>query len=46
MTDVGSAFQYWFADAKSLPRPAVDFGANVLAVEFWTKLPWVISELP
>jgi hypothetical protein len=26
--------------------PNRDFGKNVLAVEFSTKLPWMISELP
>jgi hypothetical protein len=43
MTDAGSGFQYYFADAKRRPTPT-DFGKNVLAVEFCTKLPWVISE--
>ena len=46
MTDTGSGFQYWFADAKGLPKPEADFGANVLAVEFWTRLPWVIPDQP
>jgi len=45
-TDVATGFQYWFADGKALPAPAAEFGANVLAVEFLTKLPWVISEKP
>ena len=43
-TDSASGFQYWFADAKNLPKPPVDFGSKVLAVEFVTKLPWVISQ--
>jgi hypothetical protein len=46
MTDAAPGFQYFFTDAKHLPRPEVDFGKNVLAVEFRTRLPWVISEQP
>jgi len=38
-----SGFQYWFAEARNLPKPQADFGKNVLAVEFVTKLPWVIE---
>jgi len=45
-TDVASDFQYWFADGKRLLAPAAEFGANVLAVEFLTKLSGVISEKP
>jgi hypothetical protein len=46
MTDAASGFQYYFADAKHLPNPEVDFGKSVVAVEFLTKIPWVISEMP
>ena len=46
MTDAASGFQYWFADAKNLPKPEVDFGSCVIAVEFWTRLPWVIPDQP
>lgn len=46
MIDTGSGFQYWFADAKKLPKPEADFGPSVLAVEFWTRLPWVIPDQP
>jgi hypothetical protein len=46
MTDAGPVLQYYFADAKRLPLPQPDFGKNVLAVEFSTKLRWMISELP
>lgn len=46
MTDAGSGFQYWFADAKTLPKPDADFGSNVLAVKFLTRLPWLISDHP
>jgi len=46
MTDAGSGFQYYFVDAKHLPKPHGNFGENVMAVEFVTKLPWVIAEQP
>jgi hypothetical protein len=46
MTDTGSGFQCWFADGKNLPKPAADFGPRVLAVEFLTRLPWVIADQP
>jgi hypothetical protein len=46
MADTRLGFQYWFTDAKNLPKPAVDFGPSVLAVEFWTRLPWVIPDQP
>jgi hypothetical protein len=36
-------FQFWFADGKNLPKPKADFGKDLLAVEFVTKLPWVNS---
>jgi hypothetical protein len=39
----GFGFQYYFVDAKRLPKPRADFGQNVIAVEFTTKLPWVIA---
>jgi hypothetical protein len=45
-TDAASSFQYWVADAKRLPRPPVDFGKSVLALQFFTKLPWVIADQP
>jgi hypothetical protein len=34
-------FQYYFADAKRRPKPPVDFGEKVLALEFVTRLPLV-----
>jgi hypothetical protein len=46
LTDAGSDFQYYFVDAKRLPKPGGNFGENVIAVEFITNLPWVISEQP
>jgi len=46
MIDPTGGLRYFFADAKSLPRPSVDFGGSILAIEFLTKLPWVISEQP
>jgi hypothetical protein len=44
LTDAGAGFQYYFR--KSLTTPEADFGEDVLALEFSTKLPWVISERP
>jgi hypothetical protein len=47
MTDAGSGFQFYFVDAKRLPKPEADFGESVLAVEFsGAKVPWVIAERP
>jgi hypothetical protein len=44
ITDAGSKLEYFFVNAKNLPKPKADFGQNPLAIEFTTKLPWVISE--
>lgn len=46
VTDPDSGFQYWFADARDYPVPAVDFGNSVMSVQFFTKMPWVISDQP
>ncbi|MGO9273678.1 MAG: hypothetical protein ACLQOO_26145 [Terriglobia bacterium] len=46
ITDATCDFQYFFADAKHLPGAEADFGEHVLAVEFLTKVPWVIAEQP
>jgi hypothetical protein len=46
LTDAGPGFQYFFTDAQRLPSATVDFGNSVLAVEFVTKLPWVIEARP
>jgi len=46
LTDADSGFQYWVASAERLPTPAADFGKSVLAVQFFTKLPWVVAERP
>ena len=47
MTDASSGFQFYFADASHLPKPAVDFGDGVLAIEFTgVKIPWIIAEQP
>ncbi len=46
MTEATSGFQYFFRVAKRLASWQADFGNNVLAVEFITKLPWVISGQP
>lgn len=39
-------FEYWFADAKRLPKPAADFGDRVAAVEFMTRVPWILGDPP
>jgi hypothetical protein len=44
MTGTGSSFQHHFVDAKRLPKPKGNFGETVVAVEFVTRLPWMISE--
>jgi hypothetical protein len=41
-----SSFQYDFVDAKHLPKPDGNFGKTVIAAEFVTKMPWVVSEHP
>ena len=41
-----SGFQYWFVDAKRLPKTVVDFGESVAAVEFVTRLPWLPAGPP
>ena len=43
LTDAYADFQYYFTDAKHLPKPPADFGAQIAAVEFYTKIPWVIT---
>jgi hypothetical protein len=45
MTDAGPNFQYFFR-ASNRPTLRADFGAQVLALEFSTKLQWVISQQP
>jgi hypothetical protein len=37
-------FQYWFQ--ASFPRPPACFGLRVAAIEFTTKIPWVLREEP
>ena len=44
--DPVTGFRYWFTDARRLPKPPVDFGENVIAVEFTTRIPWIISPRP
>jgi hypothetical protein len=39
-------FQYYFRDAVQLPRPDADFGERAAAVEFETRLPWVLKDRP
>lgn len=37
-------FQYWFQ--PSFPRPPAGFGEPVAAIEFSTRLPWILEEPP
>jgi hypothetical protein len=46
LTELPDGFQYYFADGKHLPKPSADFGADLAAVEFYTKIPWVLPEEP
>ena len=39
-------FEFWFVNASHLPKPPADFGGNVAAVEFITKLPWTLASPP
>jgi hypothetical protein len=39
-------FEFWFVDAKRLPKPVADFSDKIAAVEFITKLPWVLPNQP
>jgi len=39
-------FEFWFVNASHLPKPPADFGPDVAAVEFLTKLPWKLASLP
>jgi len=44
MADAGPGFQYFF---RLSHRPSLaDFGDEVLALEFSTRLPWAISDNP
>ena len=43
LTDADAGFQYYFVDAKHLPKPPADFGAEIAAVEFHTKIPWILA---
>jgi hypothetical protein len=45
MTDASPGFQYFFRPSYR-PTALADFGGDVLALEFSTKLPWVIHEAP
>jgi hypothetical protein len=45
MADAGPDFQYFFRPSHR-PSPLADFGDGVLALEFSTRLPWVISDEP
>ena len=43
MTDAGVGFQYFFRRSHK-PTMQADFGHEVLALEFSTRLSWIISE--
>jgi hypothetical protein len=45
LTEGGPNLQYFFR-ASHRPKALADFGEEVLALEFSTKLPWVLSEQP
>jgi hypothetical protein len=45
MADAGSGFQYFFRRSR-MPTSLADFGDRVLALEFLTRLAWVISDDP
>ncbi len=38
--------EYWVNGDKRLPVPNGDFGHDLLALEFTTSIPWVLSEEP
>ena len=44
--DPATGFQYWFANARRLPKPPADFGEKVVALEFTTRLPSKITQQP
>jgi hypothetical protein len=41
-----NSFEFWFVNARHLPKPSEDFGENVAAVEFITRLPWTLASPP
>lgn len=45
MTDAGPGFQYFFRRSHR-PTTLADFGDEVLALEFSTRLPWAIPDEP
>ena len=44
--DPATGFRCWFGDARRLPKPPADFGEKVIALEFITRIPWVLSPRP
>ncbi len=46
LVEDAAGFQYWFADGKQRPRPPVDFGEKILALEFTTRVPRIIRQQP
>ena len=46
LATLAADFQYWVGDGKHMPKAPADFGSDVLAVEFYSKLPWILPEKP
>jgi hypothetical protein len=44
LTGTSGGFEYYFRDDKTFPKPSVDFGPGVAAVEFYAWIPWVLAE--
>lgn len=42
---LASGFEYWIADGRSRPAPDAEFGADILTLEFFTKLPWLLDDV-
>jgi hypothetical protein len=45
-TESGTDFQFHLVDARYLPKPSVNFGDQVLAIDFTTTLPWILEGEP
>ncbi len=44
--DAGTEFEFHITDPKRLPKADVSFGDRVLAVDFTTRIPWILEEEP
>ena len=45
-SELHESFSFYFADAARRPRPKAEFGQKVLALEFTTKVEWILEEEP